>query len=226
LSTTQSFQHNTSGDLHNLAYVLQRWLETVCSTITIPPLEDDKLQDIIFTKLKTVPAVVVDEAHRIIGAPLTLHSLLYRHYLCRYVVSEDIFTQINWPPLYGLIASMLTDQVVFTPLYTSTLWDGIDHNPFPINGLRQQRPFVARYAHDLTMREDVTEHQLIRDHGLLSALSLVYGLYLVRVILIHEMTTAPSQALKVILESLANTLADLKGVFHNVESRWFIPHVR
>jgi hypothetical protein len=203
-------------------YIVYDWLSHTAhgpSTSTDPTTS---LRDVVLQTTALVDPLCAHWLRNSIGAPLTLRTLVYRHYCIKRVLQEEIFTQQNGFPLYGLMGSMLTDHVVFTPLHTPTLWQGIDTDASPISVLRQKRPSIARCAHHLAMRDDLTVHQLIRDHGLLSALSLLYGLYLVRVIVIQEMVDKPNGALPIILESLSNTLTDLKGVFYNVESRRYV----
>jgi hypothetical protein len=142
------------------------------------------------------------------------------------VLDEEILTTLEFTPFFSLIATMLTQSIAFSPLTDSDIWEGISTDPHPITVLRRKRLSIQRFAQQLAMRDDLTDHQLIRDHGLLSSLSLLYGLHLTCVILTHEITVRPDESLTVIFRSLSNTLADLKGVFNNVERSWLIPHVR
>lgn len=139
------------------------------------------------------------------------------------VLKEETFPQFNSLPLYGSMASMAGCETVFTPASSTDIWDGLDTSDHLINALRHHRPRIARYIQMLTAREDVTDHRLVRDHGLLSAMSLVYGLYLVKVTLAYEMSIKPSVGLADILVSLSHTLIDLKGVFHHDKGTGIIP---
>lgn len=157
---------------------------------------------------------------------MTVNTLLYRHYLVTESLDHEIFTTMDYTPLYTIMASMLTDDILFAPLPMTSLWDDLETDPFPINILRIRRLSIRQFVHHLAMREDVTDYRLSKDHALLSSLSLMYGIYLILVILKYEMTIRPNDALGNILHTLLDTLTDLKGVFNNVSFFYiFQPHV-
>lgn len=187
---------------------------------------DTTLRAVIDARLSPHHVLVERWIDAVIGSSLTTYTLLNRHYLAESFLSEEILTKSTSPPLFVLMASMLTDTVIFSPLYRSALWEDIDNDPHPINVLRQKQPMLRHYTRELAMREDITSCRLVRDHGLLSSFSLLYGLYLIRVVLIYEMAVRPDEHLSSILMSLSNTLTTLKGVFNNVEANWLGTHVR
>ncbi len=184
------------------------------------------LSKVICEKTINTNSLVTGWTRSVIGNSMTVNTLLYRHYLVTESLDHEIFTTMDYTPLYTIMASMLTDDILFAPLPMTSLWDDLETDPFPINILRIRRLSIRQFVHHLAMREDVTDYRLSKDHALLSSLSLMYGIYLILVILKYEMTIRPNDALGNILHTLLDTLTDLKGVFNNVSFFYiFQPHV-
>lgn len=177
---------------------------------------DTSLNRIICEKTIDSSPLVNEWTKSVMGNSMTVNTLLNRHYLVTESLSHEIFTTMDYIPLYTLMASMLTDNILFAPSPMMSLWDNLETDTYPINILRIRRLSIRQFVHHLAMREDVTDYHLSRDHALLSSLSLMYGIYLIHVILTYEMTIKPSAALGIILHTLSDTLTDLKGVFNNV----------
>lgn len=186
---------------------------------------DASLKDVICTRIASLHPTTQMWILQTFDSPLSLKTLYYKHQIFADIIDKDIFTDLNYAPVYALIATMISKDCVFTPLGSTAVWDGLDGGEDTINLLRLRQPVLKRFSHQLAMRDDVTPDRLIRDHGMMSALCLLYGLCLTSVILIHAHRVQPDPGVHAIIESLSHTLASLKGVFDNVESQWLSPHV-
>ena len=211
---------HTNSSLHICLFSVHDWIAHLVHESYLWHEYDSSLKDVIMDHIHKSDKSILNWVAEIINGDITEKTLLYRHYLFAKITNAEITPVPHYLHLYILIASMLTKDVVFTSLSHSAIWEKIDEDLYPINILRTKLPLIKQYAADLMMREDVTPHQTLRDHGLLFSLSLLYGLYLVKVILIYEMTVKPERHLSIILNSISNTLIQLKGVFHNVETHW------
>lgn len=212
--------------LHRLLLCIQDWIGHCIGEAYGWNAYDTTFHAVLKEQTRTLPLLVCQWRDAVLHAPLTLPVLLVRHYLFTAATDEEIFPSPDYIPLYALMASMATDPVVFAPLPDQTPWTGIPVDPHPINRLRHNRPFIQTYARTLAMRDDETDDRLLCDHGQLSALSLLYGLSLIQVILTHVVTVHPDSHVEAILASLSHTLVQSQGVFHHVESQWLCPHVQ
>lgn len=180
------------------------------------PLYDTNLNHVITTKTPLVTPVIRHWMNEI-NNPLSIKTLLYRHYLVKHVVEQEIFVTPNFVPFYLLIASMLTSHPVFHCLPQKEPWNQL-LGPYPlINQLRKARPVLQQQCYQLTMREEEIDNDLMVDHGLLSSLSLLYGLYLTCVIVSHERTVRPTLYLDQVYQTLVEVLIHLQGVLIHVE---------
>ena len=200
----------TNSHLHVFLFTVHDWV----SYLTHQPYwwndYDTSLQEVLYSKCR-------DDIHSIIAKPKSMSNLLYRHMVVKSVVYSDIIGDYNSSCLYSLMGSMLIKDPVFSSLDHQGVWKGIEEDVHPINRFRLNQPLIQEYLHELSMREDVTDDRLIKDHALLSSLSLLYGLYLIYVILIYENTVRPQVAVRNILKTITHTLIQLKGELFNVE---------
>lgn len=153
-------------------------------------------------------------------------TLLYRHLLTRLIMQAEIYPQWEKSTLPLISAALLHPQPHFTPLPSSRGWSRLTEAPNVINTLRSVRLRLQQYHLDLANRHDVTDAQLVRDHGMLSAFLLLYALTHTCVLLEYEQFLRPTDEGAILLLAATQTLTELKGVLFHGETRWLCPHVR
>jgi hypothetical protein len=216
---------NTDDVLHPFLFCLHDWFAHLTGQPYWWPAYDTSLYSVIKSKAQTLGDPVLTGLAQSLSVPLSHATLLYRHRVFDIILDEEIFTTLDYPPWYAVLALGLHQDIRFTPLTPSALWDDIECDPHPINLLRTRRPLIKIVQRYVAMRDDITQYHLDRDHGMVSSLALLYGFSLTFCILRYEMQIHPSKSLTQILHILSDTLTTLKGVLHDVKGQWLSPHV-
>lgn len=193
------------------------WLAHLCGLPQLWSSYDFSLENMIDETIVQSHPNVVQWCAYIRHHPVGINSLLYRHYLSDEVFTKEIYTDLNSTPLSLLMASMLYQDVRFGGLTTPSVWKTFKQDGSIINQFRQLKSALNQERRRLTTRDDVTEFQLDRDHALLASHSLLYGLYLVRVILIAEQAVTMDNPAQKVLSALTHTLIRLNGVLFYAE---------
>jgi hypothetical protein len=162
----------------------------------------------------------------VIGGPLSDKLLVYRQYILTHVFAGDIHLtgyDVNW---YLLIASSLLADRVFVGGIPSTLWGTIDQDCHPINKLREQQPLVRRFVHNLWAQDHPFSDQPWVDHGIVSSVSLLYGLYIGYALMSYHAKLDPRPAIHQVTQAFQDALLKLKGSLCHGTYQWLETDVR
>lgn len=146
----------------------------------------------------------------------TLTSLLYRHYLFKNICECPVVNEDSNLGLSSIMKFMTWNRNEYFPLYDIEVWSKTNDDDFTVNKIRKLRPEIKNTGIQLANRLDISDHQLSRDHASLSSHVLIYGLYLICVVLEYKMRIENKNSSLILLTNIAQTLTDLKGVLFHV----------
>jgi hypothetical protein len=146
----------------------------------------------------------------------TLPSLVYRHYVFENISNHPVVNKEYSQGLSLLIVFMTLNRNEYFPLYDTQVWSKVDHQESITNQIRKLSPEIKSAGVDLANRSDITDYQLYRDHACLSSHGLIYGLYLICVVLDFKSRIERNDSNRVLLTGIIQTLTDLKGVLFHV----------
>jgi hypothetical protein len=203
--------NNLLPDTLLFIYCFHDWLAYLTDQPTRLYLHDTSLYNVIKEKTAGLSSRYLQWLSETLGNTSSLKTLLYRHYMVDYVLSQEIFSRTSYSPWYLLVGSMLTNPSTFSPCPGKHCFDRLGHYPHLIDGLRQEQSVIRQVCHDLAMQDNEC-FPLVSDHAQLSALSLLYGLHLTRVILLYQQRISPTDYLSDVNQALFTTLTHLQGV--------------
>ena len=184
------------------------------------------LVEVIKEKTRTLPPDQQSWIAHLFNSAPTNKALLYRYYLLKQVMLQNIDPQIDYPHLYTLMATTLLSGSAFSPLPANHVWEGIDDDPQPINKLRLKQREIHEELCVLIMHDHIHPDHILDDHGVLTSLSLLYGMYLVYVILIFEATLNRTADLQRLTDAVKAMLLHSKGALCHGPNQWHEADVR
>ena len=159
-----------------LIYIVMKWLSTLSSDVDYSTDVD------IYLRSKS------DIIYKPIDNSESVRNLLTKHRVFDIGTSCEIEFGLDYSSLYTLMSILNSPNIRFA-VFGHVREMLSSPNVILVNHIRMARVIFRRYVITIANREDITDDRLIRDHALLSSLTLVYTMMLICVLLDYEART-------------------------------------